>query len=144
YVEAEPLIREGLEIHRKLLGNAHYLTFGTTMHLAELLYAKSDYQGAEDAAREALNICNLTLPQGNIDFAVPLTQLGLILTKTGRAPEGEKYLRQALAIRSGVLPAGHQLIATTEGALGECLNTQKRFAEAEPFLLRSFAATKSN
>jgi hypothetical protein len=34
--------------------------------------------------------------------------------------------------------------ANAEGALGECLTTEKRFAEAEPLLLRSYAETKNN
>jgi hypothetical protein len=34
------------------------------------------------------------------------------------------------------------LIATSEGALGECLTTQKRYTEAEPLLQRSYATMK--
>jgi Tetratricopeptide repeat len=40
------------------------------------------------------------------------------------------------------LPKGNQLIAASEGALGECLTTQRRYAEAEPLLLRSYATMK--
>jgi tetratricopeptide (TPR) repeat protein len=99
-----------------------------------MLYVKGDYQAAEEAVREALRILT----------QAPLTKLGLILSKTGRSREGEADLREALAIRTGRLPAGHQLIAVTEGALGECLIALKRYADAEPFLLRSHAAMKSN
>jgi len=41
------------------------------------------------------------------------------------------------------LPAGNQLIGASEGALGECLTTQKRYAEAEPLLQRSYTAIKN-
>jgi hypothetical protein len=40
------------------------------------------------------------------------------------------------------LPKGNQLIAASEGALGECLTTEKHYAEAEPLLRRSYATMK--
>jgi serine/threonine-protein kinase len=144
FAEAEPLMREGLEIERKLLGNMHNYTAIDLIALGDLLYYKGDYRAAEDAAKEALHIYEKTLPKGNGSFAAPLVQLGLILNKTGRSLEGESDVREALAILHLLLPAGHQSIAATEGALGECLTTQQRFAEAEPLLLRSYAARKSN
>ena len=65
-------------------------------------------------------------------------ELGLILDKTGRPQEGETYLREALEIRTRLLPSGNRLIGTTEGALGECLTMLKRYGEAEPLLLDSY------
>jgi tetratricopeptide (TPR) repeat protein len=85
----------------------------------------------------------LTSPRDNIYFANPLLELGLILNKTGRAREAETYLREALAVRARLLPAGNQLIGVSEGTLGECLTSQKRYAEAEPLLLRSYATMKN-
>jgi serine/threonine-protein kinase len=143
YAEAEPLIREGLEINRKVLGNEHFTTAGNLARLADLLYIKSDYQQAEDAARESLQILNRTLPRGNLAFASPLMALGLILNKTGRPRQAEAHLREALGIRTRLLPGGHQLIGTSEGALGECLATQKMYAEAEPLLLSSHRIMQS-
>jgi hypothetical protein len=35
------------------------------------------------------------------------------------------------------------LIGASEGALGECLTTQKRYAEAEPLLQRSYTTMKN-
>ena len=71
-------------------------------------------------------------------------ELGLILNETGRSRQGETYLRQALDIRTRLLPNGHQLIGISEGALGECLTAQKRYTEAEPLLLRSYTVMKSS
>jgi Tetratricopeptide repeat len=47
-------------------------------------------------------------------------------------------LREAVKIRDANLPKDHFLSALAHGALGECLTTQKRFAEAEPLLLESY------
>jgi tetratricopeptide (TPR) repeat protein len=69
---------------------------------------------------------------------------GLIYSQTGRIDEAEKLLREAVRIRTENMPETHFLRATANGALGEFLTTQKRFAEAEPFLLASYdSLTKS-
>jgi serine/threonine-protein kinase len=142
--EAESCIREGLQLARRLMGNMHFDTAQVLDILADLLYSKGDYPAAEDAANEALHIFSQTLPKPNIVTTTPLMQLGLVLNRTGRSRLAEAHLREVLAIRTRMLPAGDQSIAAAEGALGECLTTQKRFWEAEPLLLRSFAETKSN
>jgi tetratricopeptide (TPR) repeat protein len=69
--------------------------------------------------------------------------MGLILNKVGRFREAEAYLRDALEIRMRLLSTGNQGIGKAEGALGECLMLQKRHAEAEPFLLRSYRIFES-
>jgi hypothetical protein len=51
--------------------------------------------------------------------------------------EAEATLRDALTLRTNYFPKGHHKTALTLGALGECLTTQKRYAEAEELLLTS-------
>jgi serine/threonine-protein kinase len=145
YDEAEPFVREGLELRRKMLGNAHPDTAMSLFRLSDLLYKKGDYQNAESAARESVQVFSraLTTPKDNPYFANPLMELGLILNRIGRSREGEDYLRESLAIRTHLLPAGNQLIAATKGALGECLTTQKRYAAAETLLSESYVTLKS-
>jgi serine/threonine protein kinase/tetratricopeptide (TPR) repeat protein len=145
YSQAEPFVREGLDLRRKMLGNAHPDTAMSLFRLSDLLYKKGDFQAAESAARESVKAFSLALttPKDNAYFANPLMELGLILNKTGRSREAEAFLREALEIRTRLLPRGNQLIAASEGALGECLTTQKRYAEAEPLLQRSHDAMKA-
>ena len=145
YSQAEPFVREGLELRRKMLGNAHPDTAMSLFRLSDLLYKEGDYLGAESAASESIQVFSraFSVPQDNIYFANPLLELGLILNKTGRSRQAETYLREALAIRTRFLPAGNQLIGISEGALGECLTSQRRYAEAEPLLLRSYATIKN-
>jgi tetratricopeptide (TPR) repeat protein len=113
--------------------------------LSDLLYKQGDYTGAESAARESVEVFNraFSAPKNNVYLANPLMELGLILDKTGRPQSGETYLREALEIRTRLLPSGNQLIGTTEGALGECLIMLKRYGEAEPLLLDSYKILKS-
>lgn len=145
YSEAEPFVREGLELRRNLLGNAHPDTAMSLFRLSDLLYRKGDYPGAETAARESVQVFNSasTTPANNPYFANPLMELGLIMNKTGRARDGEVYLREALEIRTHLLSKGNQLIGASEGALGECLTLQKRYATAEPLLLDGYRIMKS-
>jgi eukaryotic-like serine/threonine-protein kinase len=145
YTEAEPFVRESLALRRKLLGNAHPDTAMSLFRLSDLLYREANYAGAESAARESIEVFKhaFARPNNALYFAAPLTELGLILNKTGHSREAEAYLREALAIRVRLLAAGNQLIGTTEGALGECLASQKRYATAEPLLLDSYKIMKS-
>jgi serine/threonine protein kinase/tetratricopeptide (TPR) repeat protein len=145
YSRAEPFVREGLELRRKMLGDAHPDTAMSFFRLSDLLYKEGDYPGAESAARESVQVFSraLTAPKDSVYFANPLLELGLILNKTGRSREAEASLREALEIRTRLLPKGNQLIGISEGALGECLTSQKRYAEAEPLLLRSYATVKA-
>ena len=69
---------------------------------------------------------------------------GLILAKTGQAPAGEKILREAVKIRTDLLPKGHYWVALANGALGECLTIERRYNEAEPLLLESYESLKSS
>ncbi len=145
YDEAEPFVREGLELRRKLLGNAHPDTAMSLFRLSDLLYRKGDYSGAEGFARESVRVFGqaFAAPKDSVYFANPLLELGLILNKTGRSREAESFFRESLEIRLRLLPKGNQLIAISQGALGECLTSQKRYAEAEPLLQRSYETLKS-
>ena len=145
YAEAEPFVRESLELRRKFLGNSHVDTAMSLFRLSDLLYKEGEYQNAENAARESVEVFSraLTTPKDSVYFANPLMELGLILNKTGRLHDAETYLRESLEIRIRLLAKGNQLIGTTEGALGECLTMQKRYAAAEPFLLDGYKIIKA-
>jgi tetratricopeptide (TPR) repeat protein len=143
YDEAEPFIREALSLARRLLGDTHLHTAENLVALADLLYGKGDYRGAEDAIQEAMRIFKRAMPDGSVSFSAPLIQFGLILNKTGRSAKAEKYLRQALQISTRGRSAQGIGAGMAEGALGECLTTQRRYGGAEPFLLRSYSTFKS-
>jgi serine/threonine-protein kinase len=146
YKEAEPVIREGLELRRKVLGDANPDTAMALYRLSDLLFREGKYQEAEDAANQSLAAFQKALakPGDNPFYANPQLELGLILDKMGRPRDAETHLREALEIRKRLVPAGNQLIGITEGALGECLTLQKRYAEAEPLLLNSLEILRSS
>jgi len=146
YTEAEPFVLEGLELRRKILGDAHTGTAGALYRLSDLRYRQGRYSEAQKAAQESIEVFKraLATPQDSVLFTNPLFEMGLILNKVGRIYEAEAYLRQALDIRTRLLPKGNLGIAKAEGALGECLTAQKRYAEAEPLLLDSYHGLTSS
>jgi tetratricopeptide (TPR) repeat protein len=77
------------------------------------------------------------------NYPTALITQGLILNRTGKSKEAETILREAVKLRTESLPTGHFWIAVANSALGECLTTEKRFAEAEPLLLESYTALNS-
>ena len=64
--------------------------------------------------------------------------LGASLTRAGHATEGEPLLRDALANYDPAAPAFLFIYGNIETALGDCLISQKRYAEAEPLLLTGY------
>jgi serine/threonine-protein kinase len=145
YAEAEPFVREGLDLRRRILGDSNPDTAMGWYRLSDLLYNESDYVRAEQAARTSLEVFRRALakPENDLVFANPLTELGMILNKSGRPREAEKPLRQGLEIRTHLLAPGNQLIAVSQAALGDCLLAQKRYSDAEPFLAASYKTFQS-
>ncbi|HYY97477.1 MAG TPA: tetratricopeptide repeat protein, partial [Pyrinomonadaceae bacterium] len=77
-------------------------------------------------------------------YPTVLALQGLILSKTGRAAEGERLIREAVQIRTQTLKPGHYFTSLAKGALGECLTIQRRFDEAEPLLVESYTELRNS
>jgi serine/threonine-protein kinase len=130
-------LREAEGIYRKLYSEAN-LQLGDNLRLqAQALFSDAKYSEAEDRLTETLKIYRAATNPKFINYATALMVQGTIFSQTGRVDEAEKLLREAVRIRAENMPETHFLRATANGALGEFLTSQKRFAEAEPFLLAS-------
>ena len=140
YADAEPYVLEGLELRRRVFGDSHTSTAMGFFRLSDLRFKQGRYEEAQKAAAESIDTFRhaLPAPQDNVLFTNPLVEMGSILDAMGRYREAEGYLRQALEIRTRILPKGNQLIGRADIVLGECLTLQKRYAEAEPLLLDSY------
>ena len=134
YEEAESLIREGTELYAQLQGDHPNVAYGL-VSLAGVHFYESKYGLAEKDARRALKIIE-KLPKGTIYYANVYEVLGRIYVRTGRFRDGERLLREALAIRQNAFRSSDSAFA--QGLLGECLLAQKRYAEAEPLLTASY------
>jgi tetratricopeptide (TPR) repeat protein len=106
-----------------------------------LHYYQGEYDLAEQDARNALKIIAAKIPKGTSYYAAVYGALGRVFNKTGRSREAEPLLREALAIRK-TSPRRND-VGLALGFLGECLVVQKRYAEAEPYLVESYQTLKS-
>jgi len=137
FSEADALIQEGTSLYAQAQGSDHpNVAYGLTT-LAMSRYDQGKYDLAEQDARRAQKIVEKS-PSGHYYAGVYLA-LGRIVNKVGRFQEAESLLREALRVRKEQSPIQGTAVAMTQGGLGECLAVQKRYDEAEPLLLVSYA-----
>ncbi|MGI8435540.1 MAG: hypothetical protein ACR2NX_01335 [Chthoniobacterales bacterium] len=136
---------EEVDAERRLtLGeNNLYAVSSAALH-SILDFARGDYARVVQEAPVALEFYVAHEPASNRNVVQLRGLYGLALTRTGHAKEGEPYLRAAY--RDGQKTerfAFTNTFGNVESALGECLDAQARYAEAEPLLLAGYADLKT-
>jgi len=142
--EAEENLRAAETIYRKLY-NASNMQLGDNLRLqAQALLALRQYAEAEAKINATLEIYRAASSPQYVNYPTALMVQGMIYSQTSRTAEAEKLLREAVRIRAENVPETHFLRATANGTLGEFLTAQKRFPEAETFLLASYQSLKKS
>ncbi len=121
-----------------------FSSFESHVYLCIAYFSKADYSQAIVEGNKAIAIGRKLKLENASDFIATLDNVGLALTRTGKAKEGEPFLREALKIRIDSLPKENFGIALANSELGECLTAQKRYAEAEPLLTESYESLKTS
>jgi serine/threonine-protein kinase len=104
-----------------------------------LCFGRGQDEAAIPFLRDSLATLNKNYPPSQVTVVHCEALLGLCLTRTGHAAEGEPLLRTALANGGAVDRATFDhTFGNIETALGECLLAQNCYAEAEPLLLRGY------
>jgi eukaryotic-like serine/threonine-protein kinase len=132
-VEAEPLLREALQIQTTVLGPKHLATVSTMLTLAQLLNRKQQYGDAQRLCEQAVKIQRELLGPTHVSMADSLCALGDVLLHQQKLPESEAVLREALPIIRRAYP-GSLNVAFWLNVLAGNLVAQKRFSEAEVML----------
>ena len=78
YDEAEPLLREVLEVDRETLGSRHPVTIASASNLGLLLKDKGDIAAAEPLFREAVEVTRENLGGRNPNTLVRMSNLGVL------------------------------------------------------------------
>jgi eukaryotic-like serine/threonine-protein kinase len=143
FAEADAALREGEAIFRKLLSPSHLWLGDNLRNQAICFYRQNKFAEAQSKVDETLKIYLESFGVHYDNYPTALITKGLILNKTGKSKEGEIILREALKLRTDSLPKEHFWVAVANGALGECLTTQKSFSEAEPLLVQSYEVLNS-
>lgn len=109
--------------------------------LAEGYDKLSLFDDAERHAREALRLRRelFGTEAAHADVATSLNTLGWILHQQGESAEAEPLLRDAVAMRRTLFPAGHDLLARSLNDLGVVREDQADYEEAEALYRESLA-----
>ncbi len=143
FAAGDAALREGEAIFRKLLSPSHLWLGDNLRNQAISSYEQGNFVDARKKDDEALKIYLESFGPKYDNYPTALITEGLILNKMGQSSEGEAILRNALQLRIESLPRDHFWVALAKDALGECLTTEGRYAEAEPLLLTGYSDLKT-
>src|SRR5207244_13472693 len=132
YTEADTNFGESDAIQRKFLNPSSLWLGDNLRNQAISFYQQGRYAESLSKVTETLKNYRESLGPYYDNDPTALISQGLIRAKTGQPKEGEKILREAVKIRTDLLPKGHYWVALANSALGECLTIEKRYNEAEP------------
>jgi tetratricopeptide (TPR) repeat protein len=140
--QAETLFQKVLELRQVKIGEDHPDTL-TTMHgLAIAQSNQGKLDEAKSSLRHVIEVRKRVQSPEHVDLAAALAELGGIELKEKRYAEAERPLREALEILQLHLPNDWHRF-DTESMLGASLLGQKKFADAEPLLLSSYAELRA-
>jgi tetratricopeptide (TPR) repeat protein len=139
YREAEPLMRRGLAVGEKSLGQDHPKVAIRLNNLAALLQATNRLSEAEPLMRRALAIDEASFGPDHPEVATDLNNLAQLLKATNRLSEAEPLMRRVVEIFEKTLGEDHPNVATCLNNLALLLQDTNRLSEAEPLMRRALA-----
>ncbi len=139
--EAELAGRQALELRRKLLDHDHELVSESFHFLVGLLQRQGKSEDVENLFRERLQAMRSDLPTKEPEFINTLVRFIAALIDAKKYAEAEPSAREALTLREKQMP-GDWRIFISRSMLGTCLLGQKKFEEAERWLLSGYEGLK--
>ena len=130
--EAEPLLREALQLQREALGPRHPSTLTSMAILANLYHAQGRDGEAEPLLREALQLQRETLGPGHPITLTIMGSLAVLYQAQGRYGEAEPLYREALQLQRETLGPRHPSTLASMSGLASLYQKQGRYDEAEP------------
>ncbi|MHB1421816.1 MAG: tetratricopeptide repeat protein [Gemmataceae bacterium] len=141
--EAIPLLETVLQRGRQLSGGLPAELAWIKGALIQTYEKTEQLAKAEPLYRDALEQAQLQFGSDDPRTENALTQMGQNLLKQKKFKDAEAPLRQCLKIREKE-PADVWSIFTASSMLGDALIGQKKYAEAEPLLLRSYEGVRKH
>jgi len=132
--EAEPLMRQALQIDEKSFGPDHPDVARDLNNLAQLLKATNRMEEAESLMRRVIEIFQKSLGENHPNVAVSLNNLAQLLKATNRMEEAEPLMRQALQMDEKSFGPDHPDVAIDLNNLAGLLQATNRLEEAEPLM----------
>jgi serine/threonine protein kinase/tetratricopeptide (TPR) repeat protein len=141
YSKAEPFRVQALDVSRRVRGEEHPQTLAVMHNLAVVYMEQGKFVQAEPLFVRALEGQRRTLGRDDPALAGTLASLGLFRLVSKKYAGAEPLLRECLAIRAEKLP-DDWLRFNAMSMLGAALAGQKKYAEAEPFLVQGYEGMK--
>jgi len=116
YTEAEPLLRQTLEIRRRVLGGTHPEVASSLANLAAVADAQGRFEEAEGLLREAI-IIQQSLGEHHPDILRTQRSLAGALASQGRLEEAKGLLREVLEAAQRKFGPEHPETLTSRRAL---------------------------
>jgi WD40 repeat protein len=135
--DAIPLLEEA---HRA--GKKRFELRWVRGELLDAYMQAGEADGAAAVLKEMLAEARNVLPKDGPQLAGALAQTGLVLLELKKWAEAEPIIREALAIREKTQP-GAWTTFNTQSMLGGALLGQKKYAAAEPLLLKGYEGMKA-
>jgi tetratricopeptide (TPR) repeat protein len=131
---AEKLLREGLAMNRRLLGDKHKELAAGLSNLAFVLQEKGDLARAEATFEQALAMQRDLFGNVHPDVAMTLNNLAYVYASLGDTRRELDAQRESLAIYRQLFPGDHPDVARVENQLGFFLIEAGQYAQAEPYV----------
>lgn len=165
FKEAEPILTELVEGQRRTKGERDAETLEAMIHLGTTLNLLGKPDPAESLLRDALRLSEETFGEEHPLVGRALSGLGSIAGLKGKDAEAARYLADSVAIMTRKL-LGHPQVTSGERSLRQILSTleeqipddwrlfhlksmlgatlldQKKYADAEPFLVQGYEGLK--
>lgn len=114
------------------------------MVLDSIHFGRGDFAAVAAQGEKVVDRERVIAPSDETGVTQGCFMLGVSLTRTGRAAEGEPLLRTALAHCNAPDPIYSYAYGDVETALGDCLFAQKRYADAAPLLMEGYDKLKKS
>ncbi|HEY7418432.1 MAG TPA: FxSxx-COOH system tetratricopeptide repeat protein, partial [Ktedonobacteraceae bacterium] len=134
---AQPLYEKALEIMRKVRGEEHPDTIVGLGNLAALYEAQDRYEEAEPLYEKALEMSRRVVGEEHPNTVIHLNNLAGLYRLRHRYGEAELCYKKALEIIRKVLGNGHPFAASVLNNLAVLYGEQGRYKEAEPLYKQS-------
>ena len=142
--EAEVLHREALDTWQRVYGPDHHRVGLSAFNLARVLERRGRLVEAESLYSVTTAIDRKAYGEEHLEVGVDLRRLGLVQKQMGNCAAAAPTFREADRIYVlNELPVNERRRTEVRGALGECLVSLDRYAEAEPLLLSAYESLRA-
>ncbi len=138
---ALPLYEETLKLRKAKLGADHPNTLTSMLNLGKVYCVLGQGEKAAATLKAFVSGMKKQFPGNDLQFAGLLAEVTIDLLKCDQFATAEPMLRECLAIREKTQPDAWSTF-NTQSMLGGALLGQKKYADAEPLLLKGYEGMK--